>query len=202
MNFEIARAIRRKFHVTVRGHHSPIPCAQGRTRLHLCDLWGELGYSRGVEIGVHRGKFAEQILTRTQAHWTGIDPWCEYMDSFLTDAKQGQFYADTVSRLKPFTEAGRATIMREKSLVACQSFSDESLDFVYIDGDHSFDAAVQDIIHWTPKVRTGGMIAVHDYMPMVRGDVRGAVDGYTYAHQIHPWYVICENLPTAFWVKT
>jgi len=27
------------------------------------------------------------------------------------------------------------------------------------------------------------------------------VDAYTYCHQINPWYVICEDLPTAFWVK-
>jgi len=202
MNHTIARAIRRKFHLKVDGHTLPIPASRRRTRLHLCEVWGELGYKRGVEIGVAIAGFSKEILDRVpEAHLTCIDPWCEYKDSFLTAEKQEGYYQQALERLTPYIQANRCEILRMPSLDALAKFEDESLDFVYIDGDHSFDYVVQELIYWTKKVKVGGMVALHDYMPMVRGGVRQAVDAYTYCHQIAPWYVICEDLPTAFWVK-
>ncbi len=42
------------------------------------------------------------------------------------------------------------------------------LDFVYIDGDHRYEAVKADIQAWLPHVRAGGIIAGHDaYMPSV-----------------------------------
>jgi len=35
------------------------------------------------------------------------------------------------------------------------------------------------LILWAPKVKVGGMIAVHDYLAMRRGGVIEAVDAYT-----------------------
>ncbi len=202
MNHNIARAIRQKFRVAVRGHNLPIPCSRGRTRKHLCDLWGELGYKTGIEIGVHKARFSMEILNRNPAcHLTLIDPWIPYYDSRMTKEIQDGHYAEAMKNLKPYLEAGRATVVQKKSLEALDLFEDGSLDFIFIDGDHAFDEVVQDIIYWTKKVKKDGMVAIHDYMPMVRGGVRQAVDGYTYDHQIAPWYVICEDIPTAFWVK-
>jgi pimeloyl-ACP methyl ester carboxylesterase len=74
-------------------------------------------------------------------------------------------------------------------------------DFAFIDGDHTFEAAIQDIIHWSSKVKQGGMIAVHDYCAMRYSGVVFAVDAYTRSHHIDPWFVTRETLPTAFWLK-
>jgi len=41
-------------------------------------------------------------------------------------------------------------------------FRNKSLDFVYIDGDHNYNAVVEDIEHWQPKIKSGGYIAGHD----------------------------------------
>lgn len=202
MNHDIARAIRRKFGTKVQGHFSPIPTHEA-TREALCDLWGELGYLRGVEIGVMTAGFSLQILSRNPAcHLICIDPWCEYKDSNLTAERQERHYGIARDKLKPFTDSGRCEIWRRSSLDAFKSIPDGSLDFVFIDGDHSFDGCAQDLIFWCPKVRKGGMIAVHDYCPMVRGGVLHAVDAYTFCHHIEPWYVLREALPTAFWVQT
>lgn len=38
-----------------------------------------------------------------------------------------------------------------------------TIDLVFVDGDHSYESAKSDIISWLPHVRTGGIIAVHDY---------------------------------------
>ncbi len=42
-------------------------------------------------------------------------------------------------------------------------FKDESLDFVFIDADHSYEGVLEDIKLWHPKVKRGGTFAGHDY---------------------------------------
>jgi len=46
---------------------------------------------------------------------------------------------------------------------AATKFEDDSLDFVYIDGDHRPEFVKQDIELWLPKLKKGGIIAGHDY---------------------------------------
>jgi hypothetical protein len=53
--------------------------------------------------------------------------------------------------------------MKTYSVDACQTFLDNSLDAIYIDGDHSFDGFTQDIINWAPKVKSNGYISGHDW---------------------------------------
>lgn len=64
--------------------------------------------------------------------------------------------------------------LQMSSLEAAVRFKDRSLDFVFIDGDHSFDAVVADIRAWRPKIKPGvGVLAGHD---IDREDVRRAVE--------------------------
>jgi predicted O-methyltransferase YrrM len=46
---------------------------------------------------------------------------------------------------------------------ASKLFEDGSLDGVFIDADHSYEAVKQDIQNWLPKIRVGGILAGHDY---------------------------------------
>jgi predicted O-methyltransferase YrrM len=39
----------------------------------------------------------------------------------------------------------------------------EILDFVFIDANHSYAAVTEDLMHWTPAVKSGGLVAGHDY---------------------------------------
>jgi glycosyltransferase involved in cell wall biosynthesis len=195
------RRIRRRFDVLTRDDFSPIGTHEG-TRENLGDLFEDFGYAVGAEIGVCRGYFSDQILRRTsKVHLHSVDPWVPYHDSKYGDEGQGRNERMARAKLKPWIEAGRCTIHKDFSLKAVDTFQDESLDFVFIDGNHVFDHAVQDIIRWVPKVRIGGMVGVHDYFPMRRGGVIEAVDAYTRCHMIHPWFVIREAIPTAFWIK-
>jgi predicted O-methyltransferase YrrM len=83
-----------------------------------------------------------------------------------------------------------------------KDFEDESLDFIFIDGDHRFDAIMMDIICWVPKIRKNGIIIIHDYYATGFYGVRQAVDAYTQCHNINPWFTTKEFEPTAFWVKS
>lgn len=50
---------------------------------------------------------------------------------------------------------------------AVKSFRDKSLDFVYIDGNHTLPYIINDIIEWSKKVRMGGIISGHDYIKTI-----------------------------------
>lgn len=58
----------------------------------------------------------------------------------------------------------RVEIIRKKSLDACNQFADRLFDFVYIDGDHSFDAVYNDLIAYERKLKPGGVIIGNDYL--------------------------------------
>jgi hypothetical protein len=53
--------------------------------------------------------------------------------------------------------------VKMKSKCAVDKFENESLDLVYIDGDHRFECVMIDILLWLPKIKIGGYICGHDY---------------------------------------
>lgn len=62
---------------------------------------------------------------------------------------------------------------------AIDKVEDSSLDLVYIDGDHRYEAVMNDILKWSKKVKKGGYISGHDYYTKDKNvitDVRVAVD--------------------------
>ena len=59
-------------------------------------------------------------------------------------------------------------IIRKSSKGAIKQFPNRSLDFVYIDADHSYKECKWDISHWMKKVRVGGILSGHNY-----GDKKG-----------------------------
>ena len=56
------------------------------------------------------------------------------------------------------------------------------IDFLWIDGDHSYEGVKKDIYHWTPLVKKGGFICFHDYRDAPR--VKKAVDELTTSGKI------------------
>ena len=69
---------------------------------------------------------------------------------------------------------------------AARCFLDGELDFVFIDGEHSYEAARLDIEAWWPKVRSGGLLMGHDYDRQRFPGVCRAVDelGESYAVEV------------------
>jgi predicted O-methyltransferase YrrM len=117
--------------------------------------------SIGVEVGVCRGFFSEHILKHWPGHLYLVDLWEEH--EAYKDAKYDHAfnYKDCIERLKPFEE--RITILRTASTRAALNFADDSLDFVYLDANHSYEAVRDDLSAWYPKVRRGGILAGDDY---------------------------------------
>ena len=70
------------------------------------------------------------------------------------------------------------TRLKMPSLNATKCFKtlnlpDEELDFVYIDGEHTHKAVLDDLRAWWPIVKKGGIVAGHDYanIPVVKTGV-------------------------------
>lgn len=130
----------------------------------------------GVEVGTHRGEFANEILMRWAAGTLYcVDPW----ENLPEYASQVQFLWDSESRQQDLqyaqqllqAYADRVRYMQMTSADAVTSFDDGSLDFVYLDGNHMEPYVSQDLQLWWPKVKPGGLLLGHDVlMPGVRDD--------------------------------
>lgn len=164
----------------------------GLDRKRLILHFAEAGYTVGAEIGVDRGRFSEYMCQNIPGlHLNAVDPWHWRL-------RGESRFQSAVRRLTPY----HVNVIRETSVVASLDIPDGSLDFVYIDGDHTFDFVMTDIILWAKKVRLGGVVAGHDYYRFRGGGVVAAVDIYTREHGIDKWFLTDERTPTWFWLKT
>jgi len=168
-------------------------------------LFSELGFSRGVEIGVQAGKFSKVLCNANPTmEFYGIDPYLEYSDVGIPGEQIGQDQGYEIAKAN-FPTNG--TLIRKKSMDAVNDFPDNYFDFVYVDGNHIFTYAVDDIHYWLKKIKVGGIIAGHDYRPYYPRSfihVYQVVNAYTNAYGIRPWFVTdydAEKVRSFFWVK-
>lgn len=171
------------------------------TRLHLARLFAALGFTKGAEIGTWAGEYAARLCeTVPGLHLTCVDPWMvysEYRDPKNDPDRMERTYLGAKERLSRFN----CTILRMTSVEGARRVPDGSLDFVYIDGNHAAKFVTQDLRAWVPKVRSGGIVAGHDYALKDHLEVKPAVDAYVKAHQIAPLYVLAgDKSPSYFWM--
>ncbi len=169
------------------------------------ELFNELGFTKGAEIGVERGHYAKALASRMpELHLICVDPWKVYKSyrEHVSQEKLDGFYEETVNRLHGYN----CQIVREFSEDFSKEVADGSLDFVYIDANHSYLEVTKDIHFWWPKVRKGGILAGHDYRRNTgnyTNDVKDVVPSLAYAWKINPWFVLREPTEASswFWVK-
>ncbi len=162
-------------------------------RTDLAKHFSELGFKVGAEIGVDAGVYSEILCQENpKLKLYSIDIW----DLGAGGSRQMRLrrYAEAKARLAPY----KTQLIRKYSLEAVNDFTNNSLDFVYIDGGHRFDDVMQDIIGWTKKVKKGGIISGHDYVPSAR-DVVTAVDAYVKCHGLRLQLTTDPNEPFSWW---
>ena len=152
-------------------------------------LFRELGFRRGAEIGVRLGHYSAH-LCRAGLDILAVDIW-----------EDEAIYRQAKAMLSQFRHC---RLVRKSSIEAAASVSNGSLDVVYIDADHHYDAVMKDLETWIPKVRPGGIIAGHDYHDF-RPDtcqVMQAVNHWVSIQNIKPLFIAAkEREPSWFWVK-
>jgi|ERR1035437_5381558 predicted O-methyltransferase YrrM len=147
------------------------------------------GFKKGVEIGVYKGAYTEMFCVAGVEMIYAVDPYIAYSEErsqlrqeFLCGYGQG-----VLSKYK------NVTYVRKTSMEAVKDFADESLDFVYIDGNHAYKECKEDITEWAKKVRKGGVIAGHDYEGRSSKYVHQVVDEYIKEYNIPELEVIAKR---------
>jgi hypothetical protein len=164
-------------------------------RFQLVHLFKELGFKVGAEIGVFKGEYAEAICKANPTVTLYlVDVWMNYADFHINGMEGAKEQA--LKRLEPYD----THVLHMDSIEAAKQIQDESLDFVYIDGNHDWLHVAQDLYYWHRKVRTGGIIAGHDYkklrLPSQNMHATSAVNGFTDAYQIKPWFLLGTRAKT------
>lgn len=170
------------------------------SRDELPELFIQMGFKKGAEIGVYKGEFSLKFCQAGLA-LNAIDPWTISKDYKhpLGQKRLDEQYEHARKLLFPYP---KCEIIRKTSMEAVNDFEDESLDFVYIDGNHEFKFIAEDISEWTKKVRTGGIVSGHDYFYVKRGSndvhwhVAHVLNAYIKSYDIPNWYLLGSKNPT------
>lgn len=121
--------------------------------------------SKFVEIGSWKGKSSAFMAVEIANSGKQIDFYC--IDTFegsvehQNNPELPHLYDIFKSNMKTVEDYYQD--MKMTSMEAVNKFDDESIDFVFIDGSHEYKDIKDDIIHWLPKVKKGGVLAGHDY---------------------------------------
>ena len=135
------------------------------------DLWSSLinqkGYARCAEVGVWKGEFAANILKSCPCvrEYLMIDSWRHlpgWNKPFNISDNDFKVVFDTALASTSFA-SDRRRILRGTTLEMQKEIEPDSLDFIYIDGDHSLRGIVIDALVMWEKLKVGGMLAGDDF---------------------------------------
>lgn len=139
--------------------------------LRASEILSRLGKNpRGAELGVFKGSLSRRLLVRKDLHLLMVDSWGAYRDTY---APSGDYHSDPnasnheeafalATAITDFA-ADRREITRADTLDAAKSVADGSLDFVFVDADHSYEGCKSDIAAWLSKLKPGGLMCGHDF---------------------------------------
>ena len=87
----------------------------------------------------------------------------EYFDEEIFDVLENRIntYPLFLKNIKEYELDNFIKPMVMDSISASKEIS-ETLDFIFIDGSHTYESARNDYKHWKPKLREGGILAIHD----------------------------------------
>lgn len=128
-----------------------------------------------INIGAGTGTSALAILEQRP----------DLMETFTTvDISRGSPLGGLRNERNAFDNAGIA--LRHKqvlsdSVQAGQEFVGD-IDFIFVDGNHTYEGVKGDIQAWIPKVKNGGIAAFHDYQPAYPM-VKRAIDEFMSEHE-------------------
>jgi predicted O-methyltransferase YrrM len=124
------------------------------------------GWTRGAELGVDKGILFGMLLRECPGlYLIGVDTFPDWVRSRRVFELAGK-YRDRIELYQMTTNLASALV------------DPESLDFVFIDADHSRAAVAEDIKRWAPKVRPGGWVGGHDYSQKWPGVIAAVWDSF------------------------
>jgi Methyltransferase domain len=128
----------------------------------------------GAEVGAWKGNFSAQILKQSKSRLLYlIDPWAHRDDPGYERAWYGgrvtgqadldAIYQSVLERFEKQMRREQVVILRKSSVEAAEILADRPLDWVYIDGDHTYEGVKADLEAFRRVVSPGGVLAGDDY---------------------------------------
>lgn len=128
-------------------------------------------WKKGAELGVWKGRTFKHLLkTIPDLKLIGVDLYAPQPENNGPEKwvagenghewNHGQYYREMIDFCRSVNDRG--VIYRMYTHEAATLIKDNSLDFVFIDADHSYEGVKRDLKDWIPKVKKGGYVCGHD----------------------------------------
>lgn len=134
-----------------------------------------------VELGTRYGRWAYRAAKQNpNTHIYCVDCFTgtrRHDSGKVVMSGEHEFF-EWINNTKKYRD--RIHLLKKTTTDAATDF-DLPIDILFIDADHTYDGLTADLKNWVPKVRTGGLIAGHDWTskhPKVKRSVRRAVTDY------------------------
>lgn len=122
---------------------------------------------RGIEVGIKEGLNSIALLEMCPniVKLVGVDPFAPYVDLGYqwTEEEQESIYQLMLKNVKLRNCEDRFEHKRLTGLDAAALFDDNSVDFVFIDSEHTAEAVTAELNAYWPKLTQGGIMSGHDF---------------------------------------
>jgi predicted O-methyltransferase YrrM len=117
-----------------------------------------------VEIGCYQGGSTVRLVQAILEAKKNIKVYCvDIWDNFIAPGVTGSIFNTFWQNIVTYCGEYIVRPIQFDSSTAAMLFEDESIDFCFIDGDHSRKGFTKDLVAWLPKIKKGGWIGGHDY---------------------------------------
>ena len=113
----------------------------------------------GIEVGVAGGKHAQYL-------WQNAKPKKLYLIDHWDLAQKPYFGEETLywyNQVLKFSQDKNIEVIKDDTVNASKRFDDESIDWIYLDADHSYEGVLRDLNVYWPKLKDGGLLMGDDY---------------------------------------
>jgi hypothetical protein len=132
-----------------------------------------------VELGSAFGKLAALMCfliesSKKDLRFDAVDSW-QKIEDWMVRRPPGDFRHEILKKtngdkyeaflhfMKETNSLPRVNPIRASFLDALGRYQDRSLDFVFLDGDHTYEGTKKYLRAIVPKIKSGGVVAGHDY---------------------------------------
>lgn len=141
-----------------------------------------------VEVGCYFGHSVAYLATLAKESGKNIIVYA--VDTFEGSAEhkkqltKSSFYDDFMANMKACGIDEYVMALRMQSVEAAKLFDDKTIDFCFIDAAHDYENVKADCLAWEKKVKTGGILAGHDYSPSWPGVIKAVDELYPVTEKI------------------
>ena len=141
-----------------------------------------------LEVGSYMGK-STICIASTAKSVVAVDTFKSLDDGL----RQSDSHTTIVPFLENMSEFNNIITIVGESVKVSNHIKDNSKDIIFIDASHKYEDVKDDIRVWEPKLKKGGYMLFHDYVPGITGQVVKAVDEWKKPEQIIKTIAVVKN---------